>query len=267
MEFRTLRSDEIECRVGTCGEKGFSLLLYKDARCDMNILDESVGAENWQRRHELVNEKEFCTVSIWSGEKGMWVEKQDCGTRSNTEAEKGESSDAFKRACVNWGIGRELYSAPFIWISGRVNKNSRGKFEPDDRVADYVIDKITYDENRRISDLIITYKGDVIYSMKKPGSGKKREQQKDEKAMGFEMLDDKVYENNDSGSVKIFPLEQAKVEALRETLKNYNVACNKKLTEQRICSQSKATRIEELSIIHWKRWMDALNSAIKEVSP
>ncbi len=92
-------------------------MLYKDARCDMKILDETVGPENWQRSHELINGNLFCNVSIYDEEKKIWITKQDVGTESYTEKEKGQASDAFKRACFNWGIGRELYTSPFIWIS------------------------------------------------------------------------------------------------------------------------------------------------------
>lgn len=112
--FRDLRADEIECRVKIVKSTGVSILLYKDARCDQNILDETVGAMNWERRHSRDNAN--CTVAIWDGEKRMWISKEDTGTESNTEAEKGLASDSFKRACFNWGIGRELYTAPFIWV-------------------------------------------------------------------------------------------------------------------------------------------------------
>lgn len=119
MKFRTLTADEVECRIGTVKEgSGVSLLLYKDARCDMAVLDETVGPENWQRTHEVVNGNLFCKVGIWRSQFNDWVWKQDVGVESRTEAEKGQASDAFKRACVNWGIGRELYTAPFIWIKG-----------------------------------------------------------------------------------------------------------------------------------------------------
>lgn len=113
-EFRDLRADEIDCMVSTVTEKGVSLLLYKDARCDMNILDETVGNLNWKREHCRDNAN--CIVSIWDDGKKQWVSKEDTGTESLTEAEKGLASDSFKRACFNWGIGRELYTAPFIWI-------------------------------------------------------------------------------------------------------------------------------------------------------
>lgn len=125
-KFRNLTADEVECRVATCKESGVSLLLYKDARADMKILDETVGAENWQRKHQVVNGNLFCTVSIWDENKGEWISKEDVGVESYTEKEKGQASDSFKRACVNWGIGRELYTAPFIWIdSNKVKIGSK----------------------------------------------------------------------------------------------------------------------------------------------
>lgn len=114
-KFRDLTADEIECRVATVSQKGCSLLLYKDARCDMAILDETVGSLNWQRKHTKDNAN--CIVSIWDSEKQQWIDKEDTGTESFTEKEKGLASDSFKRACFNWGIGRELYTAPFIWVS------------------------------------------------------------------------------------------------------------------------------------------------------
>lgn len=116
LNFRLLRADEIDARIARINTKYVNILLYKDARCDMRILDETVGPENWQRHHEVINNHLFCNVGIWRsrGEFGDWIWKQDVGTESNTEAEKGEASDSFKRACFNWGIGRELYTAPQI---------------------------------------------------------------------------------------------------------------------------------------------------------
>lgn len=137
--FRTLRADEIDCRIAQIKEKdgkpaGLSLLLYKDARCDQNILDETVGPMCWERRHSRENAN--CTVSIWCNERGCWVSKEDTGTESNTEKEKGLASDSFKRACFNWGIGRELYTAPFVWITPdkcEIRKDPRGKWVCYDR--------------------------------------------------------------------------------------------------------------------------------------
>ena len=126
--FRELRADEIDCRISQVKKdgSGLSLLLYKDARCDQNILDETVGPMNWKREHTRDNRN--CIVSIWDAEKAQWIGKEDTGTESNTEREKGLASDSFKRACFNWGIGRELYTAPFIWITpGNYNVAKDGK--------------------------------------------------------------------------------------------------------------------------------------------
>lgn len=129
LSFRDLKSDEIDCRPAMINEKGISLLLYKDARVDQDILDETVGPMDWQRKHTRDNAN--CIVSIWDNDKKQWVEKEDTGTESNTEKEKGLASDSFKRACFNWGIGRELYTAPFIWIPAEkariTSKDSQGK--------------------------------------------------------------------------------------------------------------------------------------------
>lgn len=152
LEFRKLRADEIDCRIGQIKENGLSLLLYKDARCDMNVLDETVGAMNWKREHTRENKN--CIVSIWDEDKAQWISKEDTGTESNTEAEKGLASDSFKRACVNWGIGRELYTAPFIWIkAGDANiTNYGGKFRCNDGFS---VAKLTYKKNGDIDGLAI----------------------------------------------------------------------------------------------------------------
>lgn len=115
MEFRLLNPEEIEIRIARMTDNGVMLLAYKDARVDQTILDETVGAFNWQRKHTRDNHN--CIVSIWDEDKKQWIEKEDVGTESNTESEKGLASDSFKRACFNWGIGRELYTAPFIYFS------------------------------------------------------------------------------------------------------------------------------------------------------
>ena len=117
MKFRKLKANEIDCRVAQIEKTWCTLLLYKDARVDQNILDESVGCMNWQKRY--VRENANCIVGIWDEEKKQWVEKEDTGTESFSEEEKGLASDSFKRACFNWGIGRELYTAPSIFITPR----------------------------------------------------------------------------------------------------------------------------------------------------
>ncbi len=146
--FRKLKNNEIECRIQSLKTNGLILLLYKDARCDMNILDETVGAMNWKREHTRENAN--CIVSIWDEEKKQWISKEDTGTESNTEKEKGLASDSFKRACFNWGIGRELYTSPFIWISSDKCNIKNNKCNDKFAVAE-----IDYNENGEISRLKI----------------------------------------------------------------------------------------------------------------
>lgn len=159
-KFRDLRADEIECRVQSVKVNGLVLLLYKDARVDMNILDETVGSANWQREHYECKGNLFCRVGIRidrkdeTGSYGEWVFKSDCGTESNTEAQKGEASDSFKRACFNWGIGRELYTAPFTWIPAdkcNIQENKNGSKQCYDK---FIVKKISI-ENKQITALEI----------------------------------------------------------------------------------------------------------------
>lgn len=116
IKIRNLHADEIECRVGSVSDWGISLLLYKNARVDQAILDEAFGIYGWQRTHTMIGNSLYCTVSIWDEEKQNWISKQDVGTTGEFEKEKSVASDSFKRACVNIGIGRELYTAPSIYI-------------------------------------------------------------------------------------------------------------------------------------------------------
>ena len=153
MDIRLLKASEIDVRVQTVKENGFSLLLYKDARVDMAILDEVFGAYGWQRKHEVINGNLFCTVSIYDKETNQWIDKQDVGTESYTEKEKGQASDSFKRACFNVGIGRELYTAPFIWINNNGDiKEYKGKLSVS---TSFKVSEIGYNDDREITTLVI----------------------------------------------------------------------------------------------------------------
>ena len=151
---RLLRSDEIECRVAMVNEKGLSLLLFKDARVDQKILDETFTPFGWRRTHQSIDGNLYCTVEIWDKEKCQWIAKQDVGTVSYSEKEKGQASDSFKRACFNWGIGREMYSAPFIWVSAeKVDIKLKGdRYVTSERVS---VQSISYNEQREIVSLVI----------------------------------------------------------------------------------------------------------------
>ena len=164
LNFRMLNADEIDCRVGTVTDKGVSLLMYKDARVDMRLLDEVVGPMNWKREHELINGNLFCTVSIRDEKTGDWVSKQDVGVESNTEKEKGQASDAFKRACFNWGIGRELYTCPFVWINIAENEwktLSNGKKQLKTRFS---VKDIQYKDGKVTNLVVVDDKGQVRYT-------------------------------------------------------------------------------------------------------
>lgn len=151
---RPLKADEIEVRLsqGVKGnvvqDKG-TFLLYKDARCDMRILDEVFTPFGWQREHKELNGTIYCGVSIKNPDNGEWITKWDCGSESDIEKQKGLSSDSFKRACFNWGIGIELYTAPRITIEFTEYEKTHGG-----RIFGLAVSKIEYD-NGRISQLTI----------------------------------------------------------------------------------------------------------------
>jgi hypothetical protein len=171
---RKLRADEIECRVAQVSSKGCSLLLYKTARVDRAILDEEFGAMNWQNDFKVIDGKMYGYISVYDNGKKEWVTKSDCGTESNTEAEKGQASDCFKRAGFKWGIGVELYTAPFIWLNVATVKDEfaskrAGKdvYKLADKFAKYAVKSIDYN-NDCISDLVIVDdKGNAVYFMGK----------------------------------------------------------------------------------------------------
>lgn len=164
MIFRPLKADEIECRIGSVGAKGFTMLLYKDARCDMNILDETFTPYGWQREHKEIKGVVYCGVAIYNADADRWVWKWDAGAESYTEKEKGEASDSFKRACVNWGIGRELYTAPLIFIRAKTEPVGNGYRLSDKRDGyGYKVAQIEY-EGGRISHLVITKNGTQVFT-------------------------------------------------------------------------------------------------------
>ena len=201
MEFRTLKANEIDCRIQSLNEKngsvGAVVLLYKDARVDMRMLDEVVGPLNWQREHKIIGDRLYCTVSIYNEKTGEWVSKSDVGTESNTEKEKGQASDSFKRACFNWGIGRELYSAPFTYINLQSGEWQKGKDGRPKSYAKFTVKEIDYDENRNINKLIIVdSKGSVRYTMGGNAAPIPATKQKQPHVAGYEEFCKLAKENN-----------------------------------------------------------------------
>lgn len=167
---RLLKADEIECRAATVNEKGVSLLLYKDARVDQRILDESFGIFGWKRSHQCIDGSLYCTVEIFDRETSTWVAKQDVGAAALSEKEKSQASDSFKRACFNWGIGRELYTSPFIWITAdRASIQKRNNRYVCN--SHFSVDTISYNEDREIVGLSISdEKGQIVFEWKSKGA-------------------------------------------------------------------------------------------------
>lgn len=179
-EIRLLGKEDIDVRVAqtkTYNNNGqlfvkVSLLLYKDARVDMKVLDELFTPMGWKRTHKLIGDRLYCQVEVWDAEKKEWICKEDVGVESNMEAEKGQSSDSFKRACVNWGIGRELYTAPRISIElndKEYKRDQQGKIQV---LASFSVKSIGYDtKTRTITSLEIQDRfGNVRYSMNAPAA-------------------------------------------------------------------------------------------------
>ncbi len=164
LKFRLLEPDDIEVRVGSLNAGGANLLLYKNARVDQQILDEKVGSCNWQRRH--CNGNANCIVSIWDDEKKQWIEKEDTGSPSNVEANKGLASDSFKRACFSWGIGRELYTADRLNLFiGKDHLNSFAETNGKRVCYDnFAVTDIQYENNKIASVTIaVVYRGKETY--------------------------------------------------------------------------------------------------------
>ena len=184
-KIRALRADEIEFRVGQVTEKGVSLLLYKDARCDKRILDETFGINGWANVYSEIKGNLYCSIMLYDEKTGMWIQKQDCGVESNTEKEKGEASDAFKRAGFNVGIGRELYTKIFIFVQTPTKlkstlNNGKKIYELEDQYAKWHVAKIqTNMEKEKIDFLQIADKNNnIVFTYGKEKTEPKTTQQK-----------------------------------------------------------------------------------------
>ena len=155
LEFPKLTAEQIECRVGTISEKGLTLLLYKTARTDQDMLDSVVGPMGWQRDHKEIDGTVYCGVGVYDTDLKQWVWKWDAGSEGTIEKEKSSASSSFKRACTNFGIGRELYSTPFIFIKSGSYKaftTGSGKLATYDKFS---VARITYTNDGKIDGLAI----------------------------------------------------------------------------------------------------------------
>lgn len=232
-----LEAQDIECRVQSLipsKDKGQSviLLLYKNARVDMRILDQTFGATNWQRTHELINGNLFCSVDIWDNEKQVWVRKQDVGVESNTEKEKGQASDSFKRACTNVGIGRELYTAPFIYIPLMPDEyatNGKGGYKCKTSTR-FTVAHIDYNERREISELKIEdSNGKIRYTYPRSQSYQQPPAQEQKKAYAQQDNQNKHQQHNgtqqvandtisDAQAKRIFAIAEGNREIVRKVM-------------------------------------------------
>lgn len=171
---RALTKNEVEVRIGTVGEKGVTLLLYKNARVDRAMLDEKFGALNWQNKYTDHKNNLFCAIGVYDPNKKEWIWKEDCGTESTTEKEKGEASDAFKRAGFRWGIGIELYNSPFIFLPVGTEKYGNGYkiAKPEDQKAiqrAYVSHMVS--EDGKVTELDIAINNKIVWSTDKRKEG------------------------------------------------------------------------------------------------
>ncbi len=236
-KIRCLKPEEIEIRVQQITEKGAQLLLYKDSRCDKRILDETYGISGWKNRYEEIKGNLFCTISIWDDEKQQWVDKCDCGTESFSEKEKGEASDAFKRAGFNVGIGRELYTRIFYFASVPTKKNDKGKYDLENKFEKFTVAEIsTNEETEKIEKIkIANSKGNIVFSYGYPKTSKIDTQKTTEPV---EMIDaDQIkvihtlftkIEKSESQIFKNFTNDKAKVNVYNQ----FKVQSSKELTKE-----------------------------------
>lgn len=255
-KIRNLKAEEIEVRVAQVTQNGVQLLLYKDSRCDKRILDETFGINGWKNRYEEIKGNLFCTISIWDEEKKQWIDKCDCGVESFSEKEKGEASDAFKRAGFNVGIGRELYTRIFYFASVPTKDNGKGKYEMVNKYEKFTVVEITIDkEKEKITKIkIANSKGDIVFSygyettpLKKKVTKKLNEEQLEEETEDIKekVTDEQIkliqtlitkVEKSDKQIFKNFENKAAK----ENLYKSYKVKSSKELTK------TKATEMIDL---------------------
>lgn len=229
-EIRLLKADEIEAKVNMVSAKGCQLLLYKTSRVDMAILDEVFGVMNWQSDYKVVKENLYCGIGVYNEVSKEWIWKWDCGIESREadgNEKKGEASDAFKRAGFKWGIGRELYTSPFIWLNIPTKKKDMGSgYELENKYARFNVKEIEYGENREITYLVIVdEKGNVVYQTGKQIAPQKsrsekiadtKEKNKEDLERRFEACEQYVY----SGKPWTYTFEEHYVALMRSACKN-----------------------------------------------
>lgn len=252
-KIRCLKPEEIEIRVQQVTEKGAQLLLYKDSRCDKRILDETFGIFGWKDRYEEIKGNLFCTISIYDDEKQQWIDKCDCGTESFSEKEKGEASDAFKRAGFNVGIGRELYTRIFYFASVPTKKNDKDKYDLANKYEKFTVAEIsTNEETEKIEKIkIADSKGNIVFSYGYSKTATKTETKKVDKPV--EMID--------ANQIKVIHTLFTKIEKSEsQVFKNFT---NDKAKEN-VYNQYKVKSSKELTKENANKMIDLLKKKVGE---
>lgn len=187
IEFPLLQPEQISVKVKQVTAKGAVALLYKSARVDMDLLDEIVGPYNWQVQYREIKGNLYCSIGIYYPDRSEWIWKDDCGIESaqnDGNEKKAESSDALKRAAFRWGIGRELYSAPFTFLQVETKPNG-SRYELADKFARFHVAEIDYDEKRKITKLVIADdNGKEVFRFPKGGAARKPDPKPEQPAPG-----------------------------------------------------------------------------------
>lgn len=228
--YRLLRADEVEVRISTCNQYGVQLLLYKDARVDMNLLDEVHGSLGWRNSYELIDGQLFANVEIWDTAKKEWIRKQNVGVESYTEKEKGRASDAFKRACFNLGIGRELYTAPNMFVQKKdlktLKEDQNGRWTCKDY---FTVQSLEY-EGERIAYVTI----------------------KNEKTGGILEFGEPVQAKNEREELEGMTIGEAKAAVLRSRMSSECIDAEKLLSSYGVTDTSELTEKQFSQIFnHW----------------
>ena len=238
---RRLKANEIDVKVKQITANGCLLLLFKTARVDMQILDEEFGANNWQCDYKTINNALYCGIGVWSEQSKVYVWKWDCGIESRADDEgnekKGEASDAFKRAGFKWGIGRELYTTPFIWAKVAVKQDDNKKWVLADKYQKFFVKTIIYNDLGEISAIcIVDNNNKVVYKYATGGKEEPAvEQPIEESKPDFSEIQNAKSEEelkkicrallkkNPSAKAELVKLFNAKLEELKEVENEHNI--------------------------------------------
>ena len=254
IKFRPLKADEVDCKVKMVKNNGVMILLYKDARVDQRLLDEVVGPENWQRSHEVINGNLYCNVGIRINREpgfGELVWKQDVGTESQTEAEKGQASDAFKRACFNWGLGRELYTAPFIWIpADKCNINGTKCYDKfvctHMEVVDGTITALSIANQNRNGQEVFRY-GNTSAQPSRPAQAPQQSY-----GHGRDTAEDAAKNQALQAQAGVEKIDAIKIKTIEKEINKKGLAANS------ILQHYKLTRFDDMTISQWTNAMQLL---------